>query len=73
MPLLIDDDEREYYKREDHEARMDALGRPDNCDCGGEYVLALTTTYGDDADGRRGVPLRVWECNRCGNEQEIAG
>lgn len=34
------------------------------------WVLRETTVYGDDADGRRGVPLAIYECD-CGNEVEV--
>lgn len=41
---------------------------PDPCECGmRQWSLAQT----DDADGRRGVPLRLWECRNCGREQEV--
>lgn len=71
--MRYDDDERDYYRREDYEDRMDALGRPDTCECGGQFVLAETTTYGDDADGNRGVPLRQWICPECDAEVEVIG
>lgn len=68
-----DDVESGYYRREDYEDRMEALGRPGTCACGGAFSLAEETTYGDDADGRRGIPLRLWVCDRCEEEQEIRG
>ena len=37
------------------------------------WKLIMTTTYGDDADGRRGVPLHIFECTYCGNEEEVLG
>lgn len=67
-----DDIESGYYRREDYEDRMVALGRPE-CACGGMFQLDQETTYGDDADGRRGIPLRLWVCDRCEEEQEIRG
>jgi len=68
-----DSDDYAYYKAEDYEAKMEALGRPETCDCGGEYHLTTTSTYGDDADARRGVPLRVWTCTSCEAEAETIG
>lgn len=72
-----DDVESGYYRREDYEDRMESLGRPHPHlfpeVCGGTFQLAEETTYGDDADGRRGIPLRLWVCDRCEEEQEIRG
>ena len=28
-------------------------------------------TYGDDADGNRGVPLRTWECTECYEQLDV--
>ena len=64
---------REDYKREAWEDAhpMEREGTCQRNNCGGELRLVLTTTYGDDADGRRGVPLRVYECSVCGDEVEV--
>jgi hypothetical protein len=37
------------------------------------WIFKGATTYGDDADGNRGVPLRAYECRVCGNEVEVMG
>ena len=38
-----------------------------------QWFLVDTSVYGDDADGNRGVPLRVWECHNCEREVEVTG
>lgn len=66
------EDRREDAKRERYEERMAALPQPESkCECGGSWVLADATIYGDDADGNRGVPLYLYECVSCGNEAEV--
>ena len=63
---------REDAKRERHEEKMESL-MPGECgDCGAsEWNLVDTFLYGDDADGNRGVPMRVWGCRECDNETEV--
>lgn len=60
--------------RED--ARRDALydrmveAMPDACsECGARdwKCIGSDPNYGADADGRRGVMEREWECRNCGN------
>ena len=40
---------------------------PDTCECGGAWkCIYYDRDYGADADGRRGVEWREWECQGCG-------
>jgi len=74
VPYILDDEERSQAW---YEARLDAyyddMARyePDeDCRCGAHsWECTEQTVYGDDADGNRGRPLRVYECRKCGNEQ----
>ena len=57
-------------EREDRKGLRFEDYMPDPCECGGKWFLTEESTYGDDADGNRGVPLLVWECGSCRNELE---
>ena len=63
---------REDAKRDAWQERYEAT-RPDPCECGcAEWELSgVDPAYGADADGRRGVMLREWECPRCGALKEV--
>ena len=37
------------------------------------WTLVDRTIYGDDADGRRGVPLFTFECSECHDEVNVLG
>jgi hypothetical protein len=62
------------------DAVQDAIddAKPDECvECGTKDSAAWTCigtdpAYGADADGRRGVMLREWEC-RCGYIEAVTG
>ena len=59
---------REDAKRDALDDRM-VEAMPDECECGARDWKCIGTdpNYGADADGRRGVMLREWECRNCGN------
>jgi len=64
------DDMEEYKRQRWYEEEHEPYAPEDPCDsCGGtDWRLVETTVYGDDADGRRGVPLYVYECMSCHDE-----
>lgn len=59
-------------KRDAYYDKIEPLLPDEPCGCGmRQWFLVDTDVYGADADGNRGVPLRLWECKNCGNEVEM--
>ena len=65
---------REDARRDAAHDKLEAMMPDDPCECGmRQWFLVDTSVYGDDADGNRGVPLRVWECHNCERKVEVTG
>lgn len=70
----LDDDWRAKLSQLRHEERYETDVEPyipDPCKCGGNWKLLETATWGSDADGNRGIPERLWECDRCESETTL--